>query len=114
LVIAANMADKLATVDPANAARYQANLDAFRQRLDALDQRLTKRLSDTSPKPFFVFHEAYDYFEAAYGLAHAGVFAAGEPSRARVTSPRCVNAWSRPAPAAYFMSRRSVRVWPTV
>lgn len=78
LVIAADMADKLAVVDPANAARYQANLDAFRQRLDALDQRLTKRLSDTRKKPFFVFHEAYDYFEAAYGLAHTGVFAAGE------------------------------------
>ena len=25
-------------------------------------------------KPFFVFHEAFDYFEAAYGLRHAGVF----------------------------------------
>lgn len=78
LVIAADMADNLAAVDPANTARYQANLDAFRQRLDALDQRLTKRLSDTSKKPFFVFHEAYDYFEAAYGIAHTGVFAAGE------------------------------------
>ncbi len=78
LVIAANMANELAAVDPANAARYQANLEAFRQRLDALDQRLTKRLSDTRQKPFFVFHEAYDYFEAAYGLAHTGVFAAGE------------------------------------
>ncbi|MBA1276236.1 MULTISPECIES: zinc ABC transporter substrate-binding protein [Pseudomonadaceae] len=78
LVIAANMAGKLAAVDPANAAHYQANLEGFRQRLDALDQRLTKRLSDTDKKPFFVFHEAYDYFEAAYGLAHTGVFAAGE------------------------------------
>ncbi|MCQ4288508.1 zinc ABC transporter substrate-binding protein [Pseudomonas stutzeri] len=78
LVIAADMADNLAAVDPANTARYQANLEAFRQRLDALDQRLTKRLSDTSKKPFFVFHEAYDYFEAAYGIAHTGVFAAGE------------------------------------
>jgi zinc transport system substrate-binding protein len=26
-------------------------------------------------KPFFVFHEAFDYFEEAYGLQHAGVFA---------------------------------------
>ena len=78
LVIAADMASELATVDPANAARYQANLEAFRRRLDALDQRLTKRLSDTRQKPFFVFHEAYDYFEAAYGVAHTGVFAAGE------------------------------------
>ena len=28
-------------------------------------------------KPFFVFHQAYDYFEAAYGLRHSGVFSVG-------------------------------------
>ncbi|WP_417781144.1 zinc ABC transporter substrate-binding protein [Stutzerimonas xanthomarina] len=76
-VIAARMAGELAAIDPANARRYQANLEAFAQRLDVLDQRLQKRLSDTRNKPFFVFHEAYDYFEAAYGLQHAGVFSAG-------------------------------------
>ena len=26
--------------------------------------------------PYFVFHEGYDYFEAAYGIKHAGVFSA--------------------------------------
>ncbi|SEH54965.1 zinc transport system substrate-binding protein [Stutzerimonas xanthomarina] len=76
-VIATRMAGELAAIDPANARRYQANLEAFAQRLDVLDQRLQKRLSDTRNKPFFVFHEAYDYFEAAYGLQHAGVFSAG-------------------------------------
>ena len=25
-------------------------------------------------KPFFVFHEGYDYFESAYGLKHTGTF----------------------------------------
>ncbi len=73
-VIAAKMAADLAAADPANAARYQANLAAFGARLDALDQRLRKRLSGMAGKPYFVFHEAYDYFEAAYGLEHAGVF----------------------------------------
>jgi zinc transport system substrate-binding protein len=77
VVIAEQMAGELAAIDPANAQRYQANLAAFKQRLDALDKRLHERLSSTSAKPFFVFHEAYDYFEAAYGLEHAGVFSAG-------------------------------------
>ena len=27
------------------------------------------------PASFFVFHEAFDYFEEAYGLRHTGVFA---------------------------------------
>lgn len=76
-VIAARMAADLSDADPANAARYQANLAAFGERLEALDQRLQTRLSGLSGragKPYFVFHEAYDYFEAAYGLEHAGVF----------------------------------------
>lgn len=73
-VIAAKMAADLAAADPANAARYQANLTAFGTRLDALDQRLKTRLGGVASKPFFVFHQAYDYFEAAYGLEHAGVF----------------------------------------
>ncbi|MNF71976.1 High-affinity zinc uptake system protein ZnuA precursor [compost metagenome] len=35
---------------------------------------MKKRLSGISGKPFFVFHEAFDYFESAYGLKHTGVF----------------------------------------
>ncbi|MDD2059728.1 zinc ABC transporter substrate-binding protein [Pseudomonas sp. GD03860] len=73
-VIAAKMASDLSVADPANAARYQSNLKAFGERLDALDARLKTRLAGISGKPYFVFHEAFDYFESAYGLKHTGVF----------------------------------------
>jgi zinc transport system substrate-binding protein len=73
-VIATKMATDLSAADPANAARYQSNLKAFDERLDALDARLKKRLTGIEGKPYFVFHEAFDYFEDAYGLKHAGVF----------------------------------------
>ncbi|VVO09443.1 zinc ABC transporter substrate-binding protein [Pseudomonas fluorescens] len=73
-VIAAKMAADLSAADPDNATRYQSNLKAFDERLDALDLRLKKRLAGIEGKPYFVFHEAFDYFEDAYGLKHAGVF----------------------------------------
>ncbi len=73
-VIAARIAADLSAADPANAARYQSNLKAFNERLDALDTRLKARLAGIAGKPYFVFHEAFDYFEDAYGLKHAGVF----------------------------------------
>ncbi|WP_095152835.1 zinc ABC transporter substrate-binding protein ZnuA [Pseudomonas sp. Irchel s3b5] len=73
-VIASKMAADLSAADPANATRYQSNLKAFDERLDALDLRLKKRLAGIEGKPYFVFHEAFDYFEDAYGLKHAGVF----------------------------------------
>jgi zinc transport system substrate-binding protein len=73
-VIAGKMASDLSAADPANAARYQSNLKAFGERLDALDQRLKARLAGVKGKPYFVFHEAFDYFESAYGVQHTGVF----------------------------------------
>ncbi|WP_336356630.1 zinc ABC transporter substrate-binding protein [Pseudomonas granadensis] len=74
-VIADKMAADLSAADPANAERYQRNAKAFDERLDALDQRLKQRLASVEGKPYFVFHEAFDYFEDTYGLKHAGVFA---------------------------------------
>jgi len=73
-VIAAKMAADLAAADPANAARYQSNLKAFTERLDGLDARIKARVAGIADKPYFVFHEAFDYFESAYGLKHTGVF----------------------------------------
>jgi zinc transport system substrate-binding protein len=76
-VIAARMAADLSGADPANAARYQANAHAFAARLDALDARIKARVATVAAKPWFVFHEAFDYFEDAYGLKHTGVFSVG-------------------------------------
>lgn len=73
-VIADKMAADLSAADPANTERYQSNAKAFDERLDALDQRLKQRLASVEGKPYFVFHEAFDYFEEAYGLKHTGVF----------------------------------------
>jgi zinc transport system substrate-binding protein len=74
-VIAAKMAADLGQADPANAARYESNVQAFDARLDALDAKIKQRVAGISSKQYFVFHEAFDYFEEAYGLKHAGVFA---------------------------------------
>jgi len=73
-IIADKMAADLSIADPVNAERYQSNAKAFDERLDALDARLKKRLASVEGKPYFVFHEAFDYFEDAYGLKHTGVF----------------------------------------
>ncbi|WP_397450779.1 zinc ABC transporter substrate-binding protein [Pseudomonas sp. NA-150] len=73
-VIAAKMAADLSAADPANAEHYQRNLKAFDTRLDTMDANIKARVAGVAGKPFFVFHEAFDYFEDAYGLKHTGVF----------------------------------------
>lgn|SRR5690554_5040273 len=74
-VIAQRISTDLSAVDPDHAELYAANLKAFTQRLDALDKQLKDQLKALQGKTFFVFHEAFNYFEHAYDLQHSGVFA---------------------------------------
>ena len=66
------VADRLAGIDPANAAAYQANAKTTIDRLQALDSRIRERLAPVVDRPFVVFHDAYQYVEKRYGLAAAG------------------------------------------
>lgn len=74
-VIAERMAADLSRLDAQHAPAYQSNLAAFQQRLADLDNELKNQLASVQNKSFFVFHEAFNYFEQAYGLEHGGVLA---------------------------------------
>ena len=69
------VADALATRDPANASRYQANAAAQAERLTALEAELATRLAPVAATPFLVFHDAYQYLERRYGLNAVGAIA---------------------------------------
>lgn len=71
-LMVAHIGRSLSAADPANAALYAANAQAEQARLDALSAELTASLAPVSDKPFLVFHDAYQYFEARFGLAVAG------------------------------------------
>jgi zinc transport system substrate-binding protein len=91
VLIARRMAEDLQRIDPTNSARYRSNLARFEEHLNAVDQSLRERLAGLAGKPFFVFHETYDYFEQAYGLKHAGVFSMGsevQPGARQVAAMR--------------------------
>lgn len=66
------VADRLAEIDPANSAAYQANAKDTIARLQALDTQMKERLAAVADRPFVVFHDAYQYVEKRYGLAAAG------------------------------------------
>lgn len=66
------IADALSKADPDNAALYAANAERERQKLDRLVADLTNQLAPLKGKPFIVFHDAYHYFEARFGLHAAG------------------------------------------
>ncbi len=71
-VLAHAVADRLAALDPDNAEAFEANYATFVNDLEQADKRLAAQLKPIHDVPYFVFHEAYGYFEAHYGLNNQG------------------------------------------
>ncbi|WP_421272437.1 zinc ABC transporter substrate-binding protein ZnuA [Aeromonas taiwanensis] len=73
-VIARAIATELGKLDPANQARYAANLAAFEHKVDARDKVIAEQMKVVNQKGYFVFHEAYGYWERHYGMSSRGHF----------------------------------------
>lgn len=65
-------AAQLAELDAANAQHYRDNAARMTKRIDALEQKLQAQLKPLRDTPYIVFHDAYHYFEKAFGLNPAG------------------------------------------
>ena len=66
------VAEELAAVDSANAAKYKDNAAQAAAALDALKSDLATQLQAVQKRPFMVFHDAYQYFEKDYDLNSVG------------------------------------------
>ena len=83
------VADRLAEADPANADAYRANAAAGRDGIGALRDGIEATLAPVRDGRFVVFHDAYQYFEAAFDIPAAGALSvsdAAEPGPARLDS----------------------------
>jgi zinc transport system substrate-binding protein len=74
------VADTLIRIDPGRAETYRVNAAEMRKRISALDSSLREHLSPVRRRAFVVFHDAYQYFERAYGLNSKGAVAV-DPAR---------------------------------
>jgi zinc/manganese transport system substrate-binding protein len=84
-IYVANIRDGLAKADPAGAAVYAANADAYLSRLDALEADVKTAIAAIPPqrRRLITTHDAFGYFGAAYGIefiASAGVSTDSEAS----------------------------------
>ena len=70
--MASNLADGLIRLFPDHEQQITENLNAYRDRLLALDETLREALSGTQRK-VIIFHEAFPYFAKACGLPVAAV-----------------------------------------
>ena len=68
-------------LDPDNLDRYQRNLATFQAGLAQADQQVAAKLEPLTGMGFFVFHDAYGYWERHYQLPALGHFTVN-PARA--------------------------------
>ena len=66
--------DKLLELMPQSRAKLDANLKDFEAKLAATDKQVGTELAPLKGKGYFVFHDAYGYFEKHYGLTSLGHF----------------------------------------
>lgn len=66
----------LSQKDPENASRYQANAEAAKKELAALQTRLQQQLASVQKVPFLVYHDGYQYFEKEFNLNAKGTLLA--------------------------------------
>jgi zinc transport system substrate-binding protein len=66
------IAQTLIEADPAHARAYRANRDREIAALKTLENDLRRRLAPLRARPYLVFHDAYRYFEARFGLNAIG------------------------------------------
>lgn len=65
---------KLLELMPQDKAKLDANLQQFEVALADTDKRVSAQLAPVRNKGYFVFHDAYTYFEKQYGLSPTGHF----------------------------------------
>jgi len=65
---------KLLELMPQDKAKLDANLQHFEAELADTDKRIISQLAPVKNKGYFVFHDAYTYFEKHYGLSPTGHF----------------------------------------
>lgn len=72
-IVARNIAEGFQQADPANAARYDANLQRVLAKLDALDTEYATGLASCKVRTIIVSHLAFGYPGRDYGFSQHGI-----------------------------------------
>ncbi|SEQ67723.1 zinc transport system substrate-binding protein [Rosenbergiella nectarea] len=74
LMSATAIHDRLVQSMPAQKTKLDSNLSKFKVSLKDADEHIRQQLNAVKDKRYYVFHDAYTYFEQHYGLSPLGYF----------------------------------------
>lgn len=70
-IIVRNVSEMLSGMDPDHAGVYAENAANILAQLDKLNDKLLVDLTPIKNKPYLVYHDAFQYFEKAFGLTRS-------------------------------------------
>jgi len=85
------IAQQLSEIDPDNAATYDTNWRTFTADVQSLEQELAAQMEPYRDTPFMVMHDAFQYFEATFGVEADAFIVPGDgsaPGPARIKALR--------------------------
>lgn len=85
------VAQQLAKIDPANAQTYMGNWEALSAQINDVSKDIAAQMVPYSETPFVVLHDAFQYFDATFGIEAAAFIIPGSgqtPGPARVKALR--------------------------
>lgn len=82
-IIARNIHEGLARIDPVHREMYRKNLEAFQDDLNKLDSEIAEILAPIKGRKIYVFHPAFGYFCESYGLQQVALEVEGKEPSAR-------------------------------
>jgi len=91
MAISKHIADQLISNDPANAAKYQKNLQRLNSKISQLAKQIKAELKDES-QPFLSYHDAFQYFEKENGLHYVDAIIFDEEAGASLKHLRHIKA----------------------
>ena len=74
LGVAKEITVQLIKKDPLNKDQYESNLAVFENKLTQAVKTISNQLKPVQDKGYFVFHDAYGYFERYFGMNNLGHF----------------------------------------
>ncbi len=101
-ILARNMANALIALDPAHTDSYQAGLAGVEQELDRLDAELKSLLAPLAGRELLVYHPAFGYLAAEYGLVQVAIESGGQQPSPRQLADLLKQARTR-HPGAIFV-----------
>ena len=83
MVYVRNIANGLVAADPDNASAYREREEAYLAELQALDEEVRATIAEIPPerRVLVVYHDAFQYFAAEYGLELAAAVLPASPSQ---------------------------------